>query len=240
MNTDITKQFVDVELRPSTMFYYVPRTAILRAIREISPLFSGRVLDIGCGFMPYRELVVSNEKVESYSGIDLDGSAIYGNIKPDIIWNGETIPVPDGSADCLIATEFLEHHSEPEKTLSEFSRVLKTNGILFGTVPFVWNLHEIPNDEFRYTPYSLGRMLRNAGFTDIEISGLGGWNASMAQMIGLWITFAKLPRLVRGMIRLALFPIFAILVKTDSTPVAFDDAANSMFPGLSFTARKGQ
>ncbi len=238
VTSDITRQFIDLKLRPLTMFFYVPRTAILRAVSEAAPVFSGRVLDIGCGFMPYRSLVESNEQVDSYIGVDLEGSAIYGSVKPNMTWDGKNIPVDDGSADCVIATEFLEHHSQPSEILNEFHRVLKPDGILFGTVPFLWNLHEIPHDEYRYTPYAVERMLADAGFADIEIKGLGGWNASMAQMIGLWITFARLPRFVRGVLRLALFPIFALLVKTDRRPELFDDSENSMFIGLSFTARK--
>ena len=31
-------------------------------------------------------------------------------------------------------------------------------------------------------------ILENAGFENIEIKSLGGWNASLAQMIGLWVS----------------------------------------------------
>lgn len=220
------------------MFYYVPRTAILAAFREAIPSFSGQVLDLGCGFMPYRELVESNSRVERYTGVDLEGSAIYGSVKPDLTWDGSKIPVNDASMDCVIATEFLEHHSAPDMVLGEISRVLKPGGLLFATVPFIWNLHEIPHDEYRYTPFSINRLLKAAKFSDVKISGLGGWNATMAQMIGLWITFAKMPGIIRRLLLITLFPVFVLLVKTDRRPTMFDDAENSMFTGLSITARK--
>lgn len=238
MDEQISREFIDIPLRPGTMFYYVPRTTILRAVRDAVGSFRGVVLDVGCGFMPYRELVESNAEIEKYIGMDLAGSAIYGRVEPDIIWQGVTIPLEDASVDCVMATEFLEHHSDPNAVLSEFFRVLKPGGTLFATVPFIWNLHEIPHDEFRYTPYSLDRIIRTSGFKDISIHGLGGWNAALAQMIGLWITFAGMRSIVRSMLRIILFPVFAGLVTTDRRPVLFDGGENSMFTGLSVAARK--
>lgn len=238
MHEKIRKEFIDIPLRPSTMFYYVPRTGILRAVSQAAESFRGVVLDVGCGFMPYRELIEENEQVENYIGIDLAGSELYGSVEPDLIWQGKHVPLDDASVDRVMATEFLEHHSEPEAVLAEFHRVLRPDGVFFATVPFIWNLHEIPHDEYRYTPYSLRRILESAGFTDVEIHGLGGWNAAFAQMIGLWITFATMPAIVRAVLRLKLFPLFALLVRTDRPPEVFDGGPNSMFTGLSVTARK--
>ncbi|MEP6945848.1 MAG: class I SAM-dependent methyltransferase [Acidobacteriota bacterium] len=238
MNDRIRNEFIEVPMRPGTMFYYVPRTGILRAVSESADVFHGVVLDVGCGFMPYREIVESNPKVTKYVGMDLEGSELYGRVEPDLIWNGTTIPMPDGSVDCIMATEFLEHHSDPAQVLAEFYRVLAPGGSLFATVPFIWNLHEIPHDEYRYTPFSLSRIIGDAGFSAVTVRGLGGWNASMAQMIGLWITFAGMPPLVRTILRITLFPVFAALVRTDRRPESFDDKQNSMFTGLSVTAEK--
>jgi SAM-dependent methyltransferase len=137
-----------------------------------------------------------------------------------------------------MATEFLEHYAEPDAALKEIFRVMKPNGRVFATVPFVWNLHEIPFDEYRYTPYSIERHFKNAGFRDIQIKALGGWNLSFAQMIGLWVTFSKMRGLTRKVVKNLLFPFYVWLVKTDRKPNEFDGFENSMFTGLSITARK--
>jgi len=71
--------------------------------------------------------------------------------------------------------------------MKEIWRVLKPGGILFFTVPFLWNLHEIPYDEYRYTPFALKRHLTQSGFNEIEIKAMGGWDAALAQMLGLWV-----------------------------------------------------
>lgn len=234
----IEDEFLTVRLRPRTMLFYSVRTAILESVKEESGLFYGAVLDVGCGFMPYKKIIESNPKVEQYIGMDLQQHAYYGRVIPDLKWDGREIPLPDKSVDCVMATEFLEHYAEPETVLREIFRVIKTDGRVFATVPFVWNLHEIPHDEYRYTPYSIERHFRNAGFKEIKIKALGGWNLSLAQMIGLWTTFSKMRNITRAIVKNLLFPFYVWLIKTDRKPPEFDGNENSMFTGLSITARK--
>jgi SAM-dependent methyltransferase len=234
----IEDEFLSVRLRPRTMLFYSVRTAILERVKQESASFCGTVLDVGCGFMPYKKLIESNLKVEKYIGMDLEQPTYYGQIVPDLKWNGREIPMENESADCVMATEFLEHYAEPDAALKEIFRVMKPNGRVFATVPFVWNLHEIPFDEYRYTPYSIERHFKNAGFREIQIKALGGWNLSFAQMIGLWVTFSKMRGLTRKVVKNLLFPFYVWLVKTDRKPNEFDGFENSMFTGLSITARK--
>ena len=91
-------------------------------------------------------------RVEKYIGLDLKDN-IYQ--KPDVEWDGRTIPLADNSIDCALAMEVLEHCPEPEVVLREALRVLKPGSSLFLTVPFVWPLHDVPHDEYRYTPFAL-------------------------------------------------------------------------------------
>lgn len=234
----IEREFLAVELRPRNMLIYAPRTSILAAVKRETAAFSGSVLDVGCGYMPYRSIIETNPNVTSYEGLDLEQPTYYANVTPDLTWDGSSIPLGDLTQDSVMATEFLEHYSDPESILREIKRVLKPGGKIFCTVPFIWNLHEVPYDEYRYTPYSLQRHFEAAGFTNIEIKPLGGWNLSMAQMLGLWVTFGGPMNVLRRLVRFAVFPIFAVLVKTDRVPDSFDGHLGSMFPGLSITAEK--
>lgn len=117
--------------------------------------------------------------------------------------------------DTVIATEFFEHSPDPQSIMKEISRVLKSGGTLLFTVPFLWNLHTVPYDEYRYTPYALERLLRNAGFAEIELTPLGGWDASLAQMIGIW--YMQRPMSVKKKKWLAriVLPVMNRLIKTD-------------------------
>ena len=234
----IESDFLSMPLRPRTLTYYTVRTTILEAVRRETASFHGTVLDLGCGFMPYRRVVESNPAVRRYVGLDLEQPTYYAGVEPDMKWDGVRIPADDGSFDCVMATEFLEHYPEPEKVLTEVRRVLKPSGRFFATVPFIWNLHELPYDEYRFTPISLERCLKTAGFSEIVISPLGGWNIALAQMIGLWTGFAPMDRLVRRLMQILVFPIYFLLVKTDRKPDGFDGFGRSMFPGLSAAARR--
>jgi SAM-dependent methyltransferase len=237
LSKQIQDEFISVRLRPGNMLIYTVRNAILESVKKAVGNFYGSVLDVGCGFMPYRQMVESNPNIEKYTGMDLEQPTYYGDVEPDLKWNGTQIPLDDASVDCVMATEFLEHYPDPERILKEILRVIKPDGRFFATVPFIWNLHEVPYDEYRYTPYSLERHLKNAGFKGIKIEPLGGWNLSLAQMIGLWVAFSKMHRIIRAVLRIILFPVYVLLIKTDRKPAEFDGYENSMFIGLSITAR---
>jgi SAM-dependent methyltransferase len=94
------------------------------------------MLDVGCGEMPYRELILTESAgVKNYQGMDLPVSP-GAAVSPDLVWDGNKIPMDDASVDCVMLTEVLEHCPEPENVLREVSRVLRPNGFLFLTVPF--------------------------------------------------------------------------------------------------------
>ena len=128
-------------------------------------LFEGELLDIGCGKMPYKKYILEHSRVTNYVGLDIEQALVYdAKLKPDHTWDGKIMPFENESFNCTFGTEVLEHCPEPEIVLKEVHRVLKPNGIFFFTVPFLWNLHEVPHDEYRYTPFSLERHLKNSGF----------------------------------------------------------------------------
>ncbi len=191
--TEIEKHFLNIKLNAETIDVYMPRTAILGAVKKSLHIFKGTLLDVGCGQMPYREIILQeNISVQKYIGLDLASSAIHNTSIADLHWDAKTIPLENESVDSAMATEVLEHSFHPSETLSEIFRVLRPNGTLFFTVPFIWPLHETPYDAYRYTPFSLRMHIENAGFKDVEIKSLGGWHASLAQMLGLWVKESNL------------------------------------------------
>ncbi len=227
--------FLKPQCIPSKLDIFAVRQAILDALHFHLKDFSGTLLDIGCGYMPYKQLILKPPShVQKYIGLDLKDNTYQ---KPDLEWDGCTIPLSDNSVDCALATEVLEHCPEPELLMREALRVLKPGGLLFFTVPFLWPLHDVPHDEYRYTPYSLERHLRNVGFEQINLKALGGWDASLAQMIGLWVRrrLMRFPRKRAVLSRLVL-PLIWLLTKLDQPPTEFYESC--MITGLSGTAIK--
>ncbi|CAD0008488.1 MULTISPECIES: class I SAM-dependent methyltransferase [Flavobacterium] len=230
--------FTKIELNNSNLDTYCIRKAIFNALKSNINLFSGHILDIGCGKKPYEKFILENSQVLNYTGLDIENALIYDNlVKPDYTWDGVVMPFDNNSFECAFGTEVLEHCPEPEIVLKEVFRVLKPNGVFFFTVPFLWNLHEVPHDEYRYTPFSLERHLKKAGFTNLQIKATGGWHAAMAQMLGLWVKRSSLSKNKRKIATLLIKPLIKILLKKDKPgQVKFNEG--QMITGLYGTARK--
>lgn len=145
--------------------YYFSRKGLFRHISLWAPLITGRTLDVGCGTKPYEKLFLSTT---SYIGLELDAVANRKNKKADYFYTGTTFPFRNDEFDSVIVNEVLEHVFSPSDFLSEIYRVLKPNGILLMTVPFVWDEHEQPFDYARYSSFGLKHLLEKSGFEVIE------------------------------------------------------------------------
>lgn len=230
--------FVAVDFTVENLDRYFTRSSILKTINHQLPNFKGNLLDIGCGKMPYKDYLFQNSSVTNYVGLDIENALIYDdNVKPDFTWDGKSMPFEDESFDCAFGTEVLEHCPEPEIVLGETCRVLKAGGLFFFTVPFLWPLHEVPHDEYRYTPWSLERHLKNSGFREIEIHPLGGWHASMAQMLGLWVRRAPMTEGKRKWLSKIIKPVMKKLIRMDKFTKT-DFTESQMITGLYGIAKK--
>lgn len=228
--------FTDPKLTADTQDLYPVRSSILKAVNAVKPRFQGSLLDIGCGVMPYRELLMQRPSgITQYIGMDLGAQGIYRQVPPDITWDGRTAPLGDASVDHAMAIEVLEHCPDPLAVLREAFRVMRPGGVFFLTVPFLWPLHDVPYDEHRYTPFAMQRLLREAGFTDIVLTPHGGWNASLAQMIGLWVTRRPMGERRRALLKRLTLPIVRRLLRGDSVGSL---QHGPMITGLSGTAMK--
>jgi SAM-dependent methyltransferase len=234
---EIERHFLDLKLNDENMGVYMPRTTILNAIKKSLHVFKGELLDVGCGIMPYKEIILNdNKQVEKYIGLDLQSSSVHNTDIADLHWDAKTIPLESETIDSAMATEVLEHSFHPNETLGEIFRVLKPGGTFFFTVPFIWPLHEVPYDAYRYTPFSLRMLLENAGFEQIEIKSLGGWHASFAQMLGLWATESSLNGYKKKFILKLAKKLIPYLIKYDVPDNNFGH--HSMITGLYGTALK--
>ena len=227
--------FVNISLESNNVDRYYHRLSIRTAIENSLPQMRGRLLDAGCGQMPYRSYILTRSKVTEYVGLDIETAIKYSDeIRPDVTWDGKIMPFDEGTFDCVIATEVLEHVPNTTNYLKEVRRVLKPNGVFFFTTPFLWPLHETPYDEYRYTPYALERMLHEAGFSEVIIEPLGGWHASMAQMIGLWWKRSGFSHRKKAVLKYIMLFVYRQLIRMDQKVIG----EGKMITGLVGTARK--
>jgi SAM-dependent methyltransferase len=230
--------YLEPVCRPSTIDSFGNRRLILEALKRELGSFCGVVLDVGCGHKPYRSLLLSPaSRASDYIGVDLPGNPYSA---PDLEWDGVTLPRADGSVDSVLLTEVLEHCPDPAHVLGEVYRVLRPGGFLFLTVPFIWPIHTVPNDEYRYTPFSLERLLAGADFVDPRIAATGGRDAVLGVVLGLWAgrmpTASRLERAIQRGLSIALWPLIGLLFRLDKRPETFSESA--LIVGLSATAVK--
>jgi SAM-dependent methyltransferase len=144
--------------------FYFARKGLYKHISELIKQLNGRVLDIGCGQKPYKALFNGDE----YIGLEIDTPENRLTKKADYFYDGKTIPFENNSFDSLLSNQVFEHVFNPDEFLKELNRVLKMNGLLLMTIPFVWDEHEQPYDYARYSSFGINHILMVCGFEVIE------------------------------------------------------------------------
>ena len=165
---------------------YLMKQCIKSFIIHVSEKMKGDVLDIGCGKKPYEDLIMGIDAVKSYTGVDIEGEYSKKG-KPDILWDGNILPIESRQYDTVVCFEVIEHVRDISNILKESHRVLRNNGTIIITSPFVWPLHDEPNDYFRYTPFSLEEIMIECNFTNILTCRIGSWKSVIYQLHKLFL-----------------------------------------------------
>lgn len=125
---------------------------------------TGKTLDIGCGQKPYEKIFSSTE----YIGLEVDTPEARANKKADYFYDGSTFPFDGLQFDSVVSNQVFEHVFTPDLFLSEINRVLKPDGILLMTVPFIWDEHEQPYDFGRYSSFGMRHLLKEHKFEIVD------------------------------------------------------------------------
>jgi len=161
----------------------------------------GRVVDLGCGVAPYKSDILS--VAEDYIGVDWE-SSFHDQSQVDIFANlCEVLPIGDCFADTVVSFQVLEHLPEPSIFLKEAHRILRPDGTIIITVPFMWHVHEAPYDYYRFTRYGLEYLFKKAGFSSIVIKeNTGYWQMAVLKFNYFTTLFA------RGPLRFIFIPVW--------------------------------
>lgn len=145
--------------------YSILREGEYEKLRHLT--IDGTILDIGGSTRSgYHELIQGNHNITT-ANID----AKYGC---DLVFDVQNkFPLENETYNAVIGLNLLEHIYKFHNVFSETARVLKKDGVVVFSIPFLFHIHGSPDDYFRYTKSALTKLLTDAGFVDIEISEIG-------------------------------------------------------------------
>lgn len=192
----IKKIIIKEQFQPSMLGiflnpFYIIRNSLYVGIKEEVKFIRGKLLDFGCGSKPYSNLF----NVTEYVGVDIESSGhSHENEKIDIYYDGKKIPIEDEYFDSVFSSEVFEHIFNLPEILLEIHRVLKKDGILLCTIPFVWDEHEKPYDNARYTSFGVKYLMENAGFEVIKIKKNTTYIETLFQMLSAYVWQVILPK----------------------------------------------
>ena len=183
--------------------FYISRSRLYKNVLAIaSSIKGGRILDVGCGLKPYRNIF----QVDQYVGIDVKISGHdHTSSNIDAYFDGLRLPFAAAKFDYVLATEVLEHVFEPSELLAEVSRVLKPDGLVILTIPFCWNEHEQPFDYARYSGFGISYLLEKNGFSDVDIRKSSTFIETIFQLMSAYLFLCLFPK--NKYVRVLLTPI---------------------------------
>jgi SAM-dependent methyltransferase len=148
---------------------FIRATTIDEYVRLIRRYARGRLLDCGCGEVPYYE--VYKEVVDDNVCVDWQPNDYLDEV---VDLNGP-MPFGDEAFDTLLASDLLEHLAKPELFMREAARVLRPGGMVLIMVPFLYWIHEPPHDYYRYTEFALRALCGDNGLEVVHLEPYGGY-----------------------------------------------------------------
>lgn len=144
----------------------------------------GVVIDLGGGKNPSYERFWQI-KPEKFIRVDINKSA-----DPDIVADlNKSLPFSDDFADAAFLFNVIYILENPGKTLLEINRVLKPEGRLFLTSPFIFNEAKEPSDYRRFTSGGLEKLLKESGFKEFSIIPVGERFSAAVYLISPFLFF---------------------------------------------------
>jgi len=188
--------------------FYLARIALLREIKTSGKEIVGKTLDVGCGTKPYEKFFSSSK----YTGLEIETTINREDKSVDVFYDGGKFPFADNEFDSIVTNQVLEHVFNPTEFLSEINRVLKLNGNLLLTVPFVWDEHEQPYDYARYSSFGLAHLLKQHGFEIVESKKTANDFRIFAQLLNAYIyKITQRNKVIRQLFTFFIMSIISIL-----------------------------
>src|SRR6187455_2702848 len=149
-----------------------------RAGADLGPY---RLLDVGCGEMPYLSLFEPHLR-------EVVGMDTWDNPRASLRGVIESIPADDASFDVVLCAQVLEHVDDPAQGVRELARITRPGGRVLlsthGTIVY----HPNPVDLWRWTHEGLGRLFEeNGDWRSVTVTPGSGTASSLAMLNAIYL-----------------------------------------------------
>ena len=140
-------------------------------IIEINKLnLVGRTIEFGASRENSKNFsyYIKEKKLLNFSNIftDKNSNIFYADLT-------KKLKISSNKYQNILIFNVLEHLQSHIITFSELRRILKKNGLMIGSTPFLYQVHGAPNDYFRFTRDYFDNIFKKSNFKKIQIVSLG-------------------------------------------------------------------
>ena len=198
----------------SNLSYYLKATyhrKILDSLlKKNKHYYHGLVLDIGG--RDRGKFKKPKDKVKKWIFADIESKH-----NPDVVLDvADMKDINTESIDVINAVELFEHVEEVEQALRECHRVLKKNGLMILSAPFLYRVHADPYDFQRWTETKWKKEIKIAGFEIEKFEIMGRYFTVWADMNKIFIK--SMPRVLEWFLYL-LYPLLNVSTKLDNLKI---------------------
>lgn len=224
----LLKAFVNSPFYPHWLEYFKMNSANKFLLNELY----GNILEVGAGDGSRKEKFLKlNKNIKSYTATDFSSwnnefdkinkkVNIFGElteiffgykkrIKLDAVCDAMNLPFENSEFDCHVSFEVLEHISNPYRYFEEASRVIKSNGKIFFSSPFLYRMHGLEPDHkmdfFRYLNGFFYNIAEKNNLKVVKIYSNTGIGTTVASLINQYLIRRALESFI------ILRPIFFII-----------------------------
>ena len=143
---------------------------ILQIIETKKLFLKGKSLEFGASINFKKNFSFFSKGENNFHYSNIDNKRNKNIIKMDL---RKKLNIQSNKYDNVLIYNVLEHIDNHSNTFKEIKRIIKKNGNLFGSTPFLYQVHGAPKDYFRFTKDFFAERLKTTGFKKIKIKCLG-------------------------------------------------------------------
>ena len=186
-----------------------------------------KILIVGGG-----EITTNTEMLFNNENLIIETDVYIGE-RTSLVIDAHNIPFSDKTFDLVVFQAVLEHVINPEKCVSEAFRVLKEDGYIFATTPFMQAVHLKQYDFTRFTFLGHRRLFRS--FKEIESGNFAGTGVALGWSIRYFVRSFTNIKLLRYILEISVIFLFFWLKYIDYLTIknkgTYDGASGFYFIG---------